>query len=100
MELLKDKKGIAKPFLCDTFLLSFIRYNLRSQTDFSMSFVNTSHFCLKSLQYFAHKVPTMVPLELKNVNDVGMFIFEFRKWEPRQCECKVYVLGYVNINNN
>ena len=100
MRLLKDKEGIANTFLCDTFPLSFIEYNLRFQTDFPMSFVNTSHFYLKSLQNFAYKVPAMVPLELKNVNDVGMFIFEFRKWEPRQCECKVYVLGYVNINNN
>ena len=100
MELLKDKKGIAKPFLCDTFPLSFVQYNLRSQTDFPISFVNTSHFCLKSLQYFAYKGWAMVPLELKNVNDIGMFIFEFRKWELRQCQCKVCVLGYVNINNN
>ena len=47
----------------------------------------------------------MVQLELKDLNDVEMFKAEIRKWEPRQCECTLYLpyvhsIGYVNISNN
>ena len=49
IELLKVKKGIANPILCDTFPLRSIDYNLRSQTDSSVTSVNTTHFGLNSL---------------------------------------------------
>ena len=47
----------------------------------------------------------MVPLELKNLNDVESFKPEIRKWQPMQCEgtlCLPYMhnIGYVNISNN
>ena len=105
IELFKVKKGIANPILCDIFPLRSIDYNLRSQNDFSVSSVNTTHFGLNSLRYFASKVWNMVPLELKNLNDVESFKSEIRKWEPMQCECTLclpymHSIGYVNISNN
>ena len=65
IELFKVEKVIANPILCDIFPLRSTDYNLRSQTDFSVSSVNTTHFGLNSLRYFASKVWNMVPLELK-----------------------------------
>ena len=105
IELFKVKKGIANPILYDIFPLRPIDYNLRSQTGFSVSSVNTTHFDLNSLQYFASKVWNMVPLELKNLNYIEIFKFEIRKWEPMQCECTLCLpymrsIGYVNISNN
>ena len=46
----------------------------------------------------------MVPLELKDLNDVELFKSEIKKWEPRQCECKLCVpyehsIGSVNISS-
>ena len=46
----------------------------------------------------------MVPLELKNLNDVEVLKSEIRKWEPRQYECTlclpyVHSIDYVNISN-
>ena len=49
IELFKVEKGIANPILCDIFPLRSIDYNLRSQTDFSTSSVNTTPFGLNSL---------------------------------------------------
>ena len=48
---------------------------------------------------------TMVPLELKDLNDLKMFKYEIRKWEPRQWECTlcrpyVHKMDYVNISNS
>ena len=47
----------------------------------------------------------MVPLELKNLNEVEIFKSESRKWEPKQLECTlclpyVHSIGYVNVSNN
>ena len=44
IELFKVEKGIANSILCDIFPLRSINYNLRSQIDFSLSSVNTTHF--------------------------------------------------------
>ena len=79
MELFKVEKGTANPFLCDIFPVRSIDYNLRSQTDFTVSSVNTTHFGLNFLPYFASKVWNIFPLELKNLNDVENFKSEIRK---------------------
>ena len=80
-------------------------YDLRSQTDFSVSSVNTTRFGLNSLQYFASKEWNIVPLELKILSDVEILKSEIRKWEPKQCECTLclpymHSIGYVNTSNN
>ena len=78
IELFKVEKGIANPILCDIFPLQSIDYNSRSQTDISVSSINTTHFGLNSLQYFASKVWNMVLLELKNLNDIEIFKSQIR----------------------
>ena len=99
MELFKVEKGIANPILCDIFTLRSIDHNLRSQTDFSVRSVNTTHFGFNTLRYFASKMWNMVHM-------IEMFKFEIRKpRKPRQCEstlCRscVHSIRYVNISNN
>ena len=74
IELFKVEKEIANAILCNIiFPLRSIDYNLRPQTVFSIRSVNTTHFYLNSLQYFASKVWNMVLLELKDLNGVEMF---------------------------
>ena len=48
-------------------------YNLRSQTDFARSFVNTSRFDLNSLRYFASKVWNIVPPDINNASNLHIF---------------------------
>ena len=71
----------------------------------SLTSYSTTHFGLNSLRYSASKVWNMVLLELKNLNDVEIFKFEIRKWEPKEYECALclpymHSIGYVNISNN
>ena len=47
--------------------------NLRSQTDFASNCVNANKFVQNSLRYFASKVWSMVPLEIKNSGSVKIF---------------------------
>ena len=53
IELFEVEKGIANPILCDIFPLRSVDYNLRPQTNFSISSVNSTHFGLNSPRYFA-----------------------------------------------
>ena len=105
IELFKVGKRIAYPILCDIFPRRSLDYNLRSQTDFSVSQFNTTHFGLNSIRFFASKTWNMFPLEFKDLNDVQMFKSDNKTWEPRQCECTLYLLyvhsiDYVNINTS
>ena len=53
IELLKVKENISNTIMNDILQIRTLKYNLRSQTDFARSSVNTSHFGLNSLSYFA-----------------------------------------------
>ena len=57
----------------DILQTSRLTYNLRSQTDFARSFVNTSHFGQNSLRYFASKVLNIVPSYIKNASNLHIF---------------------------
>ena len=67
-------------------------YNLRSQVDFSVSSVNTTHFGLHSLRYFASKVWNMVPLELKNLSDIEI---HKSRINGKQYNANVYYDRYI-----
>ena len=82
-----------------------------SQTDFSVSSINTWCYGLNSLRYLASKAWNIVPLELKNLTNVEMLKWEIVdnikiiKWKSRQCECKaclpyVYNIDHVTLNDN
>ena len=81
-------------------------YNLRSQTDFVRDCVNTRHYDLNSLSYFAPKqcpkVWDMNLLKIKNINSLQKFKTEVRKWAPENCSCylcRSYVqnLGIIEL---
>ena len=69
----------------DIFETRKINYNLRSQINFASICVNTKKFSVNSLRYFAFKVWSMVPLEIKNSRSVKTFKAEIRNWEPKDC---------------
>ena len=68
--------------MSDIFHNRVLNYNLRTQTDFFRHTVNTTKFGLNSLRYFALKVSSMIPLEIKNSSSAEMFKNKTSKWEP------------------
>ena len=102
IELFKVKGNLSNNVMYDIFLTRKINYDLRSQTDFASNCVNTNKFDLNSLRYFASKVWSMVPLEIKNSGSVEIFKTKVRNWEPKDCYCylcKTYInnLQFVNV---
>ena len=50
-----------------------LNYNLRSQTDFSLNLVNTIAYGLKWPKYFAGKLWSIVPFEIRNAISIEEF---------------------------
>ena len=76
-----------------------LTYNLRSQTDFAKSFVNTSRFALNSLRYLASKVWNIVPSDIKNASNFHIFKNQIGKVEPLTCDlCRPYASNSVFVN--
>ena len=64
--------------------------------------VNTTRFGLDSLRYFAWKVWSMIPREMKNSVSAEVFKNKINKWEHNGYDCKLcqdylYRNGYVNL---
>ena len=80
--------------MSDIFSTRVLNYNLRSRTGFFRNTVNTTKFGLNSLRYFASKVWSMIPIEIKNSLTIEMFKSKINKWEPSECDskrCQVYL---------
>ena len=73
IKLFKVKENLSNTIMNDILQTSTLTYNLRSQTDFVRSFVNTSHFGQNSLRYFASKVLNIVPSYIKNASNLHIF---------------------------
>ena len=101
IELFKIKNNLSVAIMNDIFQPRAVRYNLRSQIDFTRPNVNSEHFGISSLRYMAAKVRDMVPNDMKNVNEIETLKNNIRKWKPVNYHCKLcldYVccVGYVN----
>ena len=72
-ELFKVKDNLSNTVMNDILQTRSLPYNLRSQTDFVRSFVNTSRFGLNPLRYFASKVWNIVPSDIKNASNHHIF---------------------------
>ena len=102
IELFKVKGNLSNTIMDDISQTRTLPYNLRSNTDFARISVNTSRFGLNSLRYFASKVWSIVPSDIKNASNLDIFKNKIRKWEPKECYCNLcqpYVsnLGFVNL---
>ena len=67
IELFKVKNNLSNRIMCNIFETRNFNYNLRSQTDFARTRVNTSSFGLNSLKYLATKIWDIVPCVLSRL---------------------------------
>ena len=87
IELFKVKENLSNTIMSDILKTRTLPYNLRPNTDFARSVVNTNIFDLNSLRYFASKVWNIVPTDIKNASNLNTFKNKIRKCEPKECHC-------------
>ena len=95
IEIYKIKNNMSTPIMSELFEKRNLNYNLRSQTDFSLHSVNTVVYGLKSLKYFAGKVWSIVPFEIRNAISLEEFSAKIKSWRPENCPCRV-CLTYIH----
>ena len=67
IEIFKVRGKLSNTIMRDIFPTRVLNYNLRSQTIFFGKTINTTKFGLNSLRYFASKVWSMIPIEIKTL---------------------------------
>ena len=102
VELFKVKENLSNTIMSDTFPTRVLNYKLRLQTDFFRNNVNITKFGLNSLRYFASKVWSMIPTEIKNSLSVEISKNKISKWKPYDCGCKLCLcylcrIEYANL---
>ena len=70
IELYKVKNNLSTHLISEIFNLWNKDYNLRFQTDFKQGPVNTLNCGLKSLRYLAPKIWGIIPLEIRNSDNL------------------------------
>ena len=63
-EFFNNKNKLSNRIMCDNFETRNLNYNLRPQTDFIRTRVNTFSFGLNSLKYLAAKIWHIVPYDI------------------------------------
>ena len=91
---------MSTPIMSELFQKLNLNSNLCSQTDILVYSVNTVAYGLKSLKYFAGKVWSIVPFEIRNVRSIEEFLTKIKNWRPENCSfrvCLTYVhqVGYI-----
>ena len=102
VELFKGKENLSNTIMTDIFPIRVLNNNLISQRDFFRNIVNSTNFGLNSLRYFASKVWSMIPIEIKNSSTAEISKSKISKWKPNDCDYKLFQdylhgIGYVNL---
>ena len=74
------KNNLFNKIMCNVFQTRNMNYNLRSETDFIRTRVNTSTFGLNSLKYLAAKTWDFVLYDIKSVKIQILFKKKIINW--------------------
>ena len=101
IEMYKINNDLSPTFMREIFLSSNTSYNLRNKNPFRSISAKTVSHGTETLSFRGPKTWAMVPLEIKNSLSLDEFKFKIRKWEPRECPCRlcrVYIskIGFIN----
>ena len=79
IKLFKVKENLLNTIINNILLTRAMTYNLRSQTDFTRSFVNITRFGLNSHHYYASKLWNIVLSDIKNASNLHIFKNKIQK---------------------
>ena len=101
IEMYKVKNDLAPLTVQDLFQVrETCHYNLRSQSYFTQSRIKSVNHGSESLSSLGPKIWELVPLEMREINSLLKFKEEIKKWEPKNCPCRlckkfIQHVGYI-----
>ena len=75
--------------MSELFNIRNINYDFRSQTDFELRPIYTTAYGLRSLKYFASKTWNIVPIAIRNSDNLSEFTIKIKSWKPVTCPCNL-----------
>ena len=100
----KIKHSLSEGCLKDLFIAVYGNYNLRSQSDFRVSGINTDFYGANSIRYFGIVIWNSLPNDLRNICDFDLFKTTIRRQKPVDCPCRMcksYLdrFGFTNVSS-
>ena len=101
IEMYKVKNDLAPLIVQDLFQVRETRhYNLRSQSYFTQPRIKSVNHGSESLSSLGPKIWELVPLEMREINSLLKFKEKIKKWEPKNCPCRlckkfIQHVGYI-----
>ena len=80
IELYKVKHNLSNQVMSELFNLRNINDDFRSQTDFELRPIYTTAYGLRSLKYFASKIWNIVPIAIRNSDNLSEFTIKIKSW--------------------
>ena len=90
------------PIFSELFRRCDICYDLQTTSNFAMPNVKSVFHGSESISYLGPKIWNIVPLELKQLTSLNAFKKGIKKWQPKNCPCRLckqYVLNRGFISN-
>ena len=98
-EMFKVYRIMFPPIFSELFRRHDICYNLRSNSNLAVPNVKSVFHGSESISYLGTKIWDIVPLELKELTILNTFKKSIKKWQPKNCPCRQYVLNPGFISN-
>ena len=80
---------MSPPILSELFRRRYISNNLRSNSNFAVPNVKSIFHGSESIFYLGPKILDIVPLELKELTSLNVFKKCIKKWQPKNCPCRL-----------
>ena len=99
-EVFKVYRSMSPPIFSELFRGRDICYNLQSNSNVAVPNVKSVFHGSESISYLGPKIWDIIPLELKELTSLNAFKKGMKKWQPKNCPCRLckqYVsnLGFI-----
>ena len=88
-EMFKIHRGLSPDILREIFVPKINLHNLRRNNTFERRHVHSVYHGTESLSFLGPKVWDLVPLELKQLENLEVFKLKIKKWIPFECPCRL-----------
>ena len=88
-EMFKVYKSMSSSILNDIFVPKVSNYNLRVNSYFESRKVTSVHHGIESLSFLVPKIWHLVPLDIKQSQNIKIFKDRIKKWNFSECPCRL-----------
>ena len=102
-EMYKISNGLSTPLMKDIFSTNINAYNLRQNSQFSRSRINTVYHLTRSICNLVIKIWDLVPSNLKEISDLketsdlDKFKKAIKQWKHEDCLCRMCKFFVQNV---